>query len=87
VAAADDTAGLVSVLYYAQHSASQAVRFANEARAAHDEELALFLEESLRECESRIARAKRLLAARLSQVSPASDVYASPAGDLLRRGG
>ncbi|HEY3665090.1 MAG TPA: hypothetical protein VGL19_03780 [Polyangiaceae bacterium] len=72
----DETAGLVSVLYHAQQSALQATRFANEAREAHDEELALFLEDSLRECESRIARAKRVLAARLSHVSPASSVTA-----------
>jgi hypothetical protein len=65
----DETAGLVSVLYHAQQSVLQSSRFAKDARDAHDEELALFLEESQRECESRIARAKRLLAARLSQAS------------------
>ena len=68
----DETAGLVSVLYHAQQSALESSRFAKDARDAHDEELALFLEQSRRECESRIARAKRLLAARLSQASTVS---------------
>ena len=70
----DETLGLVSVLYHAQQSSAESTRAANEARAAHDEELALFLDDSTRECESRIARTKRLLAARLSHLGPTSSV-------------
>jgi hypothetical protein len=70
----DETAGLMSVLYHAQQSAAQSTRFANEAREANDEELALFLDDNVRECESRIARTKRMLAARLSHLGPSSSV-------------
>lgn len=61
----DETVGLVALLHHAQQATARAGQYIDEARDANDEELATFLEGSLRLDLNRIEQAKRLLLARL----------------------
>ena len=68
----DETVGLVALLHHAQHATLSAARHIDEARDANDEELASFLEASLKLDLKRIAQAKQLLLTRLQADSDAS---------------
>lgn len=61
----DETVGLITLLHHAQQATLEATRHIDEARDANDEELAGFLEGSLRVDLKRIAQAKQLLLRRL----------------------
>ncbi len=69
----DETIGLVSLLFHAQQAMLVAVKGADEARDANDEELALFLEEAQRESYARAERAKPLLLTRLQAAEARRD--------------
>ena len=62
---ADETVGLVSVLYHAQQGVLAADFAIDEARDINDTELVQFLEATEREAAARADQAKRLLFARL----------------------
>jgi hypothetical protein len=63
----DETVGLITLLHHAQQATLEASRHIDAARDANDEELASFLEGSLRLDLRRIAQAKKLLLKRLHE--------------------
>jgi len=82
---ADETVGLVSVLYHAQQGVLAADHAIDEARDVNDTELVQFLEATEREAAARADQAKRLLFARL-QVELADEarraVHDAPHGGI-----